>query len=79
MGRYFLYRMHPLSVAEVIRQSLPAKDVRVSIDTVCRWVNVLCSLHVGFLVRPWFSNVVRSLRKEPKWYLRDWSGIADPG
>jgi uncharacterized protein len=29
--------------------------------------------------RPWFRNVNRSLRKEPKWYLRDWSGIADHG
>ena len=27
----------------------------------------------------WHRNVSNSLRKEPKWYLRDWSGIADPG
>jgi uncharacterized protein len=30
-------------------------------------------------VRPWFKNVTKSLRKEPKWFLRDWSGIEDPG
>ena len=30
-------------------------------------------------MRPWFRNVSRALRKEPKWYLRDWSGIADVG
>ncbi len=35
-------------------------------------------LHHGFLVRPWFRNVARSLRKEPKWYLRDWSAVDDP-
>ena len=34
---------------------------------------------MGFLVRPWFRNVSRSLRKEPKWYLRDWSSVEDPG
>jgi predicted AAA+ superfamily ATPase len=34
---------------------------------------------MGFLVRPWFKNVSRSLRKEPKWFLRDWSGVDDPG
>jgi predicted AAA+ superfamily ATPase len=39
----------------------------------------LCSLYHGFLVRPWFENVARSLRKEPAWYLRDWSGIEDRG
>jgi len=56
-----------------------ANEVRVSVDTARRWVGVLRDLHVGFLVRPWFRNVTRSLRKEPKWYLRDWSSIEDPG
>jgi predicted AAA+ superfamily ATPase len=42
-------------------------------------VETLCALHVGFLVRPWFRNVSSALRKEPKWFLRDWSGIADEG
>jgi predicted AAA+ superfamily ATPase len=56
-----------------------AKTVRVSVDTVRRWVNVLRDLHLGFLVKPWFKNVSRSLRKEPKWFLRDWASIKDPG
>ena len=56
-----------------------ATAVRISVDTVRRWVEALSSLHLGFLVRPWFRNVSRSLRKEPKWFLRDWSSIEDPG
>lgn len=48
-------------------------------DTMKRWVDLLGKLHYGFLVRPWFANVTKALRKEPKWFLRDWSGIADPG
>ena len=48
-----------------------AKEVRVSVDTMRRWVAALCDFHLGFLIRPWFHNVSRSLRKEPKWYLRD--------
>ena len=52
-----------------------ASDVRVSIDTTRRWIDVLVSLHLGFLIRPWFKNVSRSLRKEPKWFLRDWASI----
>ncbi|MBM3789959.1 MAG: ATP-binding protein [Acidobacteria bacterium] len=56
-----------------------AKQVRVSVDTVRRWVNILRSLHLGFIVRPWFRNVSRSLRKEPKWFLRDWASVQDPG
>lgn len=153
MGRYFLFRMHPFSVAETIRTDLPdgkrvvrapsrpdgkefaalwthggypepflkrdprftrrwqslrvqqllredvrdltrirqvdqletlvglldarssrplvysglAGDLGVSVDTVKRWVGALGTLHHGFLVRPWFRSVARSLRKEPKW------------
>jgi len=56
-----------------------AKDVRVSIDTIRRWIDTLCNLHLGFLIRPWFKSISRSLRKEPKWFLRDWSSIEDTG
>lgn len=56
-----------------------ARDVRASEDTVRRWVEALVQLHVGFTVRPWFRNVNKALRKEPKWYLRDHSGVHDPG
>ena len=165
MGRYFLYRMHPFTVAEVISQALPdperivrspkeagaeefsalwtyggypepfikrdarfsrrwrnlrlqqllredvrdltqvhqldqlevlvnllmgrssqqliysnlASAVQVTLDTVRRWIAMLCNLHLGFVIRPWFKNVSRSLRKEPKWFLRDWSVIDDAG
>jgi len=56
-----------------------AKDVRVSVDTVRRWIDVLRDLHLGFVIRPWFKNITRSLRKEPRWFLRDWAVIDDPG
>lgn len=56
-----------------------SRDVRVSVDTVRRWIDVLRNLHLGFIVRPWFKNVSRSLRKEPKWFLRDWAPISDEG
>ena len=56
-----------------------ARDVRVAVETARRWVAALCDFHLGFLVRPWFRNVSRSLRKEPKWYLRDWADIEDVG
>lgn len=163
MGRYLLYRMHPLSVAECLRTTIPGKiihaseeppeavwnalwehggfpgpfvrrdsrfstqwrllrrdqlskqdlrelalvqdigtievlmqilaeesshqliyanlaqEIRVSSDTAKRWVDLLTRLHYGFLVRPWYANLAKAYRKEPKWFLRDWSGIADEG
>jgi predicted AAA+ superfamily ATPase len=63
---------------QLVYSSLAA-EVQASVDTIRRWIATLCHLQMGFLVRPWFRNVSRSLRKEPKWFLRDWSGIDDPG
>lgn len=56
-----------------------AQEIGVAVDTVKRWVDLLGRLHYGFLVRPWFTNVAKALRKEPKWFLRDWSGVMDVG
>jgi len=56
-----------------------ARSIRVSENTVRSWIAALVSLHYGFLVRPWHKNVTRALRKEPKWFLKDWSGISDAG
>lgn len=163
MGRYFLYRMHPFSVAEIARTSVPtvpirqpsliseedwtalwthggfpepylrrsesftrrwrslrlrqlakedlrevstlqdlgtmevlvqilaersgqrltyaglSQDTHIAGDTAKRWVGLLEQLHYGFRVAPWFKSVANSLRKEPKWFLRDWSGVAEEG
>jgi len=163
MGRYFLYRMHPLSVAEILRTNLSESEIRkpteleetsfsklfdfggypepflsanirfynrwrrlrteqlfredlrdltriqeiaqveilaelmrqqagqlmnystlansinVSVDTIRRWITALESLYYCFRVRPWFKNIPKSLRKQPKVYLYDWSLIEDLG
>jgi predicted AAA+ superfamily ATPase len=56
-----------------------ARDISVDPKTAKKWVGVLKYLYYGFEVRPWFRNVENAIRKTPKWYLRDWSGIGDPG
>lgn len=66
------------SAQQLIYSNL-AREVPVSVDTVKRWIDLLARLHYGFLVRPWFRNVAKSLRKEPKWFLRDWGGVMEDG
>lgn len=66
------------SAGQLIYSNL-SREIGVAVDTAKRWVDLLVRLHYGFLVRPWFANVTKALRKEPKWFLRDWSGIDDPG
>jgi predicted AAA+ superfamily ATPase len=56
-----------------------ARDTSVAPNTAKSWVGILCSLHHGFLVRPWSKNVSSSLRKEPRWFLRDWAVVGDEG
>ncbi len=73
-----VHRLGRESARQLVYDRL-ARDVRVSVETARRWVAALCDFHLGFLVRPWFRNVSRSLRKEPKWYQRDWADIEDVG
>ena len=63
---------------QIVYSSL-ASDVQTNEVTVRQWLLTLNSFFYGFAVRPWFRNVANSIRKTPKWYLRDWSGIRDPG
>ena len=56
-----------------------AHEVTASEPTVKKWVSILKSLYYGFTVKPYYKNIESSIRKTPKWYLRDWSGISDSG
>ncbi len=56
-----------------------ANTLNASVDSVRRWLGTLGALYYCFPVRPWSKNVTRALRKEPKYYLSDWSLLADRG
>lgn len=56
-----------------------ANKVNTSVDTIRRWIYALSAFYYCFIVRPWTRNVSRSLLKEPKLYLWDWSLVNDPG
>ena len=53
--------------------------IRISDHSIRRWFDLLESVYYVFRIKPWFKNVARSLRKEPKVYLWDWSLVKDPG
>lgn len=63
----------PLSV-----QSL-TEDLQVSHTTVTRWLNALKQVYYHFDVIPYSKNIARSLKKESKIYLYDWSQVEDVG
>lgn len=63
---------------QIVYSSL-GNEVKVDEKTAKSWVGILKHLYFGFEVRPYFKNIENSIRKTPKWFLRDWSLIADEG
>ena len=63
---------------QLVYRSL-GNDLGVDEKTAKKWVTALKHLYFGFEVRPWFKNVENSIRKMPKWYLRDWANVHDEG
>ncbi len=61
------------SAGQLLSFSSLASNVQVAVDTIRRWIVALESLFYCFTVRPWFKSVPKSLRKQPKIYLWDWS------
>ncbi len=53
-----------------------AEDLQAAPNTIRKYVEILESLHIIFLVRPFHKNIARSLLKEPKAYFYD-SGYVD--
>jgi predicted AAA+ superfamily ATPase len=64
---------------QLLNSSNLAKQINVTSQTVFRWINILDRFYYCFTVRPWFKNVTRSLIKDPKVYLWDWSLVIDEG
>lgn len=66
-------------VGQLTNYSNLAKHVRVSDNTIRRWMSILESFYYCFTIKPWSNNISRSLLKEPKIYLWDWSIVQDKG
>jgi predicted AAA+ superfamily ATPase len=64
---------------QLLSYSSLAKKVRVSVDTIRRWISSLNALYFSFTIQPWSKNIPRSLLKQPKLYLWDWSLVHDAG
>jgi hypothetical protein len=56
-----------------------AKKIHVSSETVRRWIETLKALYYCFSIQPWTTNISKSLLKEPKIFLWDWSLAEDKG
>lgn len=86
-----LSRIPDLSRIEMLTALLPERagntlsiqslreDLEVSFDTVKRWMGYLKELFYLFEVKPYTRSVPRTLKREGKLYLWDWSEVEAPG
>lgn len=63
----------------LVNYSNLAADANIAVDTARRWVASLEALYFCFTIRPWHINVPKSIRKQPKVFLWDWSMVASDG
>jgi predicted AAA+ superfamily ATPase len=55
------------------------EDLSVAHKTAAKWVDVLERFYYHFRIYPFAHKKIKSLKKEPKLYLLDWSEIRDDG
>ena len=68
-----------LRAGGVLSYNALREDLQVALDSVRLWVDYLKRLFFIYLLKPFSKNIARSLRREPKFYLWDWSEIQEPG
>lgn len=66
-------------IGSLTKYSELSKKIQASEPTVKYWIELLSNLYYSFSIKPWSKNIARSLLKNPKVYLWNWSAIADPG
>jgi len=53
-----------------------AEDLQVAVNTIRKYITILESLNIIFVIKPFHKNIARSILKEPKIYFYD-SGFVD--
>lgn len=71
--------MLPTKVGASLSLNSIREDLEVSHRAVTHWMDVLESFYYHFRIYPYASKKIRSLKKEPKLYLWDWSEVPDEG
>jgi hypothetical protein len=69
----------PSKVGSLLSINSLREDLEVSHRAVSHWLDILEAFYYHFRIHPYYKRTVRSIKKEPKLYLWDWSEISDSG
>lgn len=56
-----------------------SEDLEVSDKTVKKWIEILSTLYFSYLISPYGTEKMKSIKKTQKLYLWDWSQVKGPG
>jgi len=69
----------PGKVGSLLSINAIREDLEVSHRSVSNWLDILEAFYYQFRVYPYRQRRIRSIKKEPKLYLMDWSEVSEPG
>lgn len=76
-GMMLLCDMLPARAGSLLSINSLREDISVSHKTLTNWINIFESMYYCFRIYPHAGENFRSLKKEPKLFLWDWSEIQD--
>lgn len=67
----------PSKVGALLSLNSIREDIEVSFRAISHWMDILEAFYYHFRIYPFTAKKIRSLKKEPKLYLWDWSEVED--
>ncbi len=74
-----LVEILPEKVGSLLSLNSLREDFQVAHKTIALWMDILERFYYHFRIYPFAATSIKSLRKEPKMYLWDWSQVEDEG
>lgn len=74
-----LVELLPERIGSPLSVNALSEDLGVAFHTAHGWLDTLARLYYLFTIRPWTGKLARTLRREAKVYLYDFTEIDEPG
>lgn len=74
-----LYLLLPDRVGAPLSINSLREEIQVAFNTVNTWIGILDRLYISYRISAFHKGLARSLKKEQKLYLWDWSQVENPG
>jgi len=69
----------PVRIGSLFSYRSLSEDLKVGTATIQNWMEIFKKLFIVYSISPYTKKINRSLQKQPKYYLYDWSQIPDEG